>query len=265
MSENEKIREQISISCVITTHNRDEFLKDAIYSVIEQTSPPKEIIVVNNVPNNHTQKVVNEIIKKSKITINYLEHNMKGTGSISANLGAYRSRGDFIAFLNDDDLWEKNYLEKMLILISEKNSKISYAGTSKIKNGKKTPHKQLQNNLKMKDLILKNPGCQISNLVVNKDLFIGLGGFDDYVIPSNDKDFLIRALYFGYKYNVLNERLVIQNKHDDEQITDHNKEFLIGMKKFFKKHEWIASPIIKIKFWIKYWKIFTRVIFKIKK
>ena len=83
-------------------------------------------------------------------------------------------------------------------------------------------------------------------------MFISLGGFDDYAIPSNDKDFLIRALYFGFKYNVLNEKLVIQNKHDGEQITNTNKEFLIGMKRFFKKHELIATPSIKLKFWIKY-------------
>lgn len=254
---------KINISCVIQTHNRDEFLKGAIFSVIKQTYPPVEIIVVNDVPNKQTQKIVNEITTKSTIPINYLEHYIGGRGSDSANLGVSKSNGEFIAFLNDDDLWEEDYLEKMLILIKEKNSKINYAGTSKIKNGQKSPHKQLEDNLKIEDLILKNPGCQISNLVVNKELFIGLGGFDDYILPSNDKDFLMRAIYFGNKYNVLKERLVIQNKHDGEQITDINKEFLLGMKRFFKKHEWVASPKIKIKFWIKYWKMYFKIILKI--
>ena len=59
----------------------------------------------------------------------------------------------------------------------------------------------------MKDFILSNPGCQVSNLIVDKNLFIGLGGFDDCVIPSNDKDFLMRALYFGYEYHVLKKKL----------------------------------------------------------
>ena len=111
----------------------------------------------------------------------------------------------------------------------------------------------------MKDFILSNPGCQVSNLVVDKNLFIGIGGFDDSVIPSNDKDFLIRALYFGYKYNVLDKNLVIQNKHTDQQITDFDKDFLIGMKKFYKKHEWVANPKIRLKFWFKYWKIHLKI------
>ena len=81
----------------------------------------------------------------------------------------------------------------MSILIKEKDSKICYAGTSKIKNGQKSPHKQLEDNLEMKDFLLRNPGCQQSNLVVNKDLYISLGGFDDYIIPSIDKDYFVLA------------------------------------------------------------------------
>tara|TARA_B100000900_G_scaffold301215_1_gene259796 strand:- start:740 stop:1522 length:783 start_codon:yes stop_codon:yes gene_type:complete len=252
------------VSCVIATHNRDEFLKEAIHSVIRQSQPPVEIIVVNNLPNQKTQQLIEKIGKKSHIPVNYFEHYMKGKGSISMNLAVTKAKGELIAFLNDDDLWEVDYLKKMLVLIEEKKKEINYSWTSKIRDNQKTPYKKLRENLKMKDFLLSNPGCQISNLIVNKEIFIGLGGFDDYVIPSNDKDFLIRALYFGYNYGVLEENLVIQNKHDNKQITDINKEFLIGIKKFFKKHEWIASPILKFKFWIKYFKIYFKIIFQSK-
>ena len=265
MPKNEKILDQINISCVIATHNRDSFLKEAIKSVTHQTSPPIEIIIVNNIPNKHTKKMVKTITKTSSIPIKYIEHSMMGKGSISKNLGASKCKGEYLAFLDDDDVWEKDYLREMLLLIYKKKSKITYACTWKIKNNQKTPHKKLKENLKMKDFILSNPGCQVSNLIVDKNLFIGLGGFDDYLIPSNDKDFLMRALYFGYKYHVLKKNLVVQNKHTDAQMTDFNKEFLIGMKKFFKKYEWVASPIIKVKFWIKYWKIYFKVLLSIKK
>ena len=253
-----------NISCIIATHDRDEFLKGAIQSVLKQTQPPLEIIVVNNIPNKQTQEIVRKIAETSQVQINYLEHNMRGRGSISMNVAASKAKGEFIAFLNDDDLWETDYLEKMIILLKEKNSKINYSWSWKIKNNQKTEHKKLKENLTMKDFLLTNPGCQISNLVVEKDLFIGLGGFDDYIIPSNDKDFLIRALYFGYNYKVLKENLVIQNKHNDKQITDIDKQFLLGMKKFFKKHEWFADPVLKLKFWIKYWKMYIKIIFRLK-
>ena len=124
--------------------------------------------------------------------------------------------------------------------------------------------KKLKENLEIKDFFLRNPGSTISNLIVEKDIFIGLGGFDDYINPSYDKDFLMRAIYFGYKYHVLEENLVTQRKHNNEQLTDINKEFLIGIKKFFKKHELHASLIIKIKFWIKFLRMIIKL-FKLKK
>ena len=248
-----------NISCIITTHNRDEYLKEAVYSAIKQTHPPIEIIISNNIPNKKTQMIIEVIAENSSVPIHYIEHSMKGRGSISANLAASRSRGDYIAFLNDDDMWEKDYLEKISLFISEKKSKIIYTWFYKLKNSKKTQYKQLKDGLKMKDFLLTNPGCGISNLVVEKELFIGIGGFDDYIL-SNDKDFLIRAIYYGYEYHVLKESLVIQRKHSHEQLTDVDKDFLIRMKKFFKKHEFIASPKIKIKFWIKYLKMYFKLL-----
>ena len=77
----------------------------------------------------------------------------------------------------------------------------------------------------MKDFLLRNPGCVISNLVTEKKLFIGLGGSDEYIHPSNDKDFIIRALYFGYKYDVLRENLVNLRRHTNVRETDITKEF----------------------------------------
>ena len=74
-----------NISCVITTHKRDEYLKDAIYSVIKQIHSPLEILISNNIPNKKTQKIVKTISKKTLIPIIYLEHNMKGRGAASAN------------------------------------------------------------------------------------------------------------------------------------------------------------------------------------
>ena len=249
-----------SISCVITTHNRDEYLRDAVYSAINQTKPPYEIIISNNIPNKKTEVLINTISKESNVPIKYIEHEMKGRGSISANLAVNVAKGDYIAFLDDDDMWEPDYFDQILNLISEKKSKIIYTWFLKFQNNKKIPYKELKDNIRMRDILLVNPGCGISNLIVDRNLFVGLGGFDDYIHLSNDKDFLIRALYYGYEYHVLKKNLVVQRKHNEEQLTDINHDFLIGMKRFFKKHEWMASPMIKIKFWFKYWKMYLKML-----
>ena len=174
------------------------------------------------------------------------------------NLAASKAKGDFIAFLNDDDAWEKDYLEKISYLKFKKNSKIIYTWLTDWYFKKKNQGKKIKPNLLPKDFLLKNPGCVISNLVVEKDIFLGLGGFDEYIHPTNDKDFIIRALYFGFNYDVLEESLVLLRRHNEKRVTDIDKEFLKGLKKFFKKHEFIASPKIKIMFWLKYWFLYFR-------
>ena len=102
-----------NISCVVATHNRDEYLKEAIYSIIKQTRAPLEIIVSDNVPSKKTELVVKEIASKNSIPLNYIGHKLGGRGCISRNLAVSESKGEYIAFLDDDDLWDPDYLEKI--------------------------------------------------------------------------------------------------------------------------------------------------------
>jgi len=249
---------KLNISCIIPTHNRDNFLKEGVYSAINQTFPPVEIIVSDNVPSKKTQSLIEEIAETSSVPIHYIGHKLLGRSSISMNLAASKAKGDFIAFLNDDDAWEKDYLEKISYLKFKKNSKIIYTWLIDWYFEKKNQGKKIKPNLLPKDFLLKNPGCVISNLVVEKDIFLGLGGFDEYIHPTNDKDFIIRALYFGFNYDVLEESLVLLRRHNEKRVTDIDKEFLNGVNKFFKKHEFIASPKIKVMFWFKYWFLYFR-------
>ena len=244
---------QKKISCVIATHNRDEYLKEAIYSIIKQTNAPLEIIISDNVPSKDTEFLVKEIASKNSISINYIGHKLGGRGCISRNLAVSKAKGDYIAFLDDDDLWHADYLEKISLLISKNRSKIIYTWLIDWHNNIKKAGKKLQPDLPIETFLYKNPGSVISNLVVDRNLFISLGGFDEYIHPSYDKDFLIRAQYFGHRYDVLKDSLVYMRRDDHKRESKINQNFLIGMKKFFKKHEFNASFLIKVKFWAKYY------------
>jgi glycosyltransferase involved in cell wall biosynthesis len=83
-----------NISCVIATHDRDEFLKEAIYSAIKQTNTPFEIIISDNVPNKNTELLVKEIASKNSIPISYIGHKFGGRGCISRNLAVSKSNVD---------------------------------------------------------------------------------------------------------------------------------------------------------------------------
>jgi len=95
------------ISVVITTHNRDKELKRAIQSVLNQTYKHIELIVIDDNSTASTQRVVSEF----KNVIKYHISHSNGLCS-SRNKGIELSNGEFIVFLDDDDVLKKDSIEK---------------------------------------------------------------------------------------------------------------------------------------------------------
>ena len=101
------------ISCIITTYNRPiEVLKRAIDSVINQTYSNIELLVVNDYPenielSNNIYKLIKSYNNKS---IKYIVLEKNSGACFARNRGANESKGEFLAFLDDDDEWLPNKL-----------------------------------------------------------------------------------------------------------------------------------------------------------
>lgn len=99
------------VSVVIPTYNRADLIKETIYSVLEQTYDKFEIIVVDDGSSDNTKEVVRDI-KDERIKYFYQEN--KGLPAAARNAGLRQSKGEFIAFLDSDDLWKPDKLQKQL-------------------------------------------------------------------------------------------------------------------------------------------------------
>lgn len=99
------------VSAVIPTHNRAELLTRAIRSVQRQTYPSLEIIVVDDASGDQTREVVEKL---GDPRIRYIRHDTNRGGSAARNTGIRAAKGEFIAFLDDDDEWEPEKTEKQL-------------------------------------------------------------------------------------------------------------------------------------------------------
>ena len=97
------------ISIVIPTYNRCELLKRAINSVLNQTICSKEIIIVDNGSSDNTYGMISSLFPK----VTYIYEKKRGV-SIARNLGIKKSHSTWIAFLDSDDVWEPQKLEKQL-------------------------------------------------------------------------------------------------------------------------------------------------------
>lgn len=107
------------ISVVITTYKRDSLFKECLNSVLAQSKRPLEIIIVNNY-----SKPIKISKNKDIIKVCNLPNNMHV--AYGRNIGASLAKGDYVAFLDDDDLWPKSYLENSQIFIKNTLQKLYY-------------------------------------------------------------------------------------------------------------------------------------------
>src|SRR4030042_587586 len=97
------------VSVIITTYNRVHFVCEAIDSVLNQTFKDFEIIVVDDGSTDNTK----EALKRYSKNIFYIYQSNKGR-SQARNTGLKVAKGDYIAFLDDDDIWVPHKLEKQV-------------------------------------------------------------------------------------------------------------------------------------------------------
>ena len=163
------------------------------------------------------------------------------------NVGGKKAKGDYIAFLDDDDFWPKNYLKNF---INEGDSGYDFFVCKIIgfNNNKffkwKTP---TISKIKIDNLFLKNPGINGSNLIIKKKLIDQNYFFDKKLKTGEDKSFVIDLLLNNKKIQILKKSHSYYNASKDETKLSHFKNVLIGKIAFFKKYFFQMNYEIKSK------------------
>ena len=93
------------VSAIITTRNRPQLLERAVKSILCQTYPNIEIIIVDDASTDHTPELVEKYKHCSSIEIRYLRQSECFGAPAARNLGISKANGKFIAGLDDDDEW----------------------------------------------------------------------------------------------------------------------------------------------------------------
>jgi glycosyltransferase involved in cell wall biosynthesis len=204
-----------SVSCVIPTHDRDGLLPVAVQSVLHQTIEPLEIFVVDDLGRPETREQVTYLAGTTTVPMTYVDCShaeMKAAGA-SRNQGAARASGAYLAFLDDDDYWEPEFLEKLLASIVAEQSDFAVSWTSFRRDDRKAPGLSMPAGLTIAGG-LDRSGLTGSNSVISTTAFHRIGGFDGSLRVLNDYDYFRRLLRAGLKYSIVPERLITQVSHD---------------------------------------------------
>lgn len=157
------------VSIITPLYNSEKFISETIESVLSQTYTNWEMIIVNDCSKDRGASIVEEYSKKDKRI--KLFNNKKNMGvSFTRNRAIVLSNGKYIAFLDSDDLWHKEKLEKQIKMMEEKNISLSYTAYTKInEDGSLRGKIKVPEKVNYKGLLKGNiMGCL--TVVVRKDI-----------------------------------------------------------------------------------------------
>ena len=202
------------ISCVITTYKREpEVLKKAVDSILSQSYKDIEIIVVNDAPeDSELSNRLYKMLSEYDFPINYVVHESNKGACEARNTGIKNSNGEYIAFLDDDDEWEKEKLEKQLKKILSDHSALVYCDYYYIdKNGKMNIRKSDKQNLPgsndFERLLCCNFIGSTSFPLIKTSVLKSVVGFNKDLQSSQDHELWLRIAQ-KYEISYINEPLV---------------------------------------------------------
>ncbi|MCS0670398.1 glycosyltransferase family 2 protein [Cytobacillus firmus] len=221
------------VSVIIPTYRRPLKLSRAIDSVLNQTYSDIEIIVVDdNNPNTDERIETEELMKKysGEEKVKYVKHKYNKNGSAARNTGFKNSTGNYIMFLDDDDEFLPSKVEVQVNCLEQRDSSwgACYTKYKRLRNGKidTVCAENREGNLYF-DELCRNLFIQAgSNLMIRRDVYEELDGFDESFQRNQDIEFAVRLLK-KYKLAYVDEMGLIYHRHsgkrffDMEKITDH--------------------------------------------
>ncbi len=225
-----------TVSVIIPTHNRANYLPVAISSVLNQSFQDFEILVVDDGSTDSTAAVVAGFRDQR---IRYIRHEKSRGGSAARNTGIRNSNCPFIAFLDDDDEWLPSKLQLLTDLLKSSPAEVgaAYSGYWIVDRGrgricgKKTPAKRGDLS---QELLAGNCIGGTSAVVARRECFERVGLFDENLPSFQDYDLWIR-ISKEFQFEFVPDPLSNYYVHENKIWTDLSA-LSRGIEIFLKKH-----------------------------
>jgi glycosyltransferase involved in cell wall biosynthesis len=225
----------VDVSVVIPTFARPELLAVALRCVRRQSVQPKETLVINNGPDR-----LPPLDELQAPGVKVMEMLPFAGAAQARNFGASLARGDYIAFLDDDDLWEDEYLKKVTDRIATTQADCIIARLDQMLGDETRPYK-LYDPLRTQQILVRNPGVTGSSTVVRRSAFFAVGGYDPRLVPSEDKSLVLELLLKGFSVCAAPHAQAIMRQHQGARLS--SPEYLAeGIRQFLRKYGWLMTP-----------------------
>ena len=225
-----------TVDIIIPTYKRSEMLEEVINSVLNQTYKNVIITVVDdNNPDTEWRKKTSRIMDKfaDDKRVNYICHDRNRNGSAARNTGFKHTNGEFVCFLDDDDIYLPDKVYKQVKYLVKNRTKGACFCDYK-RNGKTV---YIKNQKDFSRNILLGLGTpQTSGIMFRRVAIDKLNGFDESYLRHQDYEMLLR-FYDYFSMGKVNEALYIRKKSDvDNRLNGRKLESL--KRKFLSQFEY---------------------------
>lgn len=231
------------ISVIIPTYNRTSVLSESIQSALDQTYENIEVIVVDDGSSTDITSVINTF---SDPRIKYIRHDQNKGAAAARNTGIQYSSGDYISFLDDDDLWREKKLELQLRTFrdSPDNVGLVYTGSYKTDEDAKViavDNPTIGGNVTGK-LLKSHFVGSFSRVMIKSNLINGSVTLDEQFPRWQDWEWYIRLSKIC-QFKPISDPLVNQRITDSKQISDDFDRLVTAKELFERKYTPLAKEI----------------------
>lgn len=223
-------------SVIIPIYNRERSVGKAINSVLKQTFTDFELILVDDCSTDNSVQVISEI-KDERIKIFKLK---KNSGAAAArNSGIKQAKGSYVSFLDSDDYYDRDFLQKTYNTLSSTNEKVgfSWTGVRYFENKEETeylwtPHRK--NTAYLTFLYSLHIGTN-SGITVKKEVFNACGNFRENLPAAEDTEFFLRITQ-KFDYIFIPEILINIHKDGSDRLSKNYKKIAKAYNIFLPEH-----------------------------
>lgn len=241
------LRGEPPISVIIPTYNRANLVRRAIDSVIKQSYSNLEIIVVDDASGDNTQEVINGI---GNSRIRYIRHGVNQGGAVTRNTGIEAATGDYVAFLDSDDVWWQGKIEVQLAAIQTQRHPeriVSYT-QFEIGNGEGVdikPSRGKNEQEAVADYLFLDEGeIQTSTMMLSRAV-VKETGFRPGLKTHQDWDFSLRLEAVGAQFLFVEKVLTVVDNEDRSDRISRRYDYKDALEWIDEYKDCISSKAFK--------------------
>ncbi len=233
------------ISVVVPVFDCNAFLFACLGTIFEQTRPPREVFFVDDSSSDNSLTTLRNLEQKYSETVSVVALPENQGPSHARNRGMERARGEWIAFLDADDLWEPDHLESLLERAAETGASVVYSGliVRDAITGRQLGESDLHEHTDIPEALYRTSFIMPSQAMMRRSLLERGARFDERIRHGEDADFWIQLAEAGAEFSCTHRKTCIYQKRGKTPSQDSEKIATAAAYRYakYRKYDRLSS------------------------